>query len=43
MADMTPKKHPMPEQAPEVRNKKTQVYISEELAAPFECWEKVGY
>lgn len=22
---------------------KTQVYISEELAAPFECWEKVGY
>ena len=21
----------------------TQVYISEELAAPFECWEKVGY
>ncbi len=22
---------------------KTQVYVSEELAAPFECWEKVGY
>ncbi len=22
---------------------KTQVYISEEVAAPFECWEKVGY
>ncbi len=22
---------------------KTQVYISEELAAPFDCWEKVGY
>ncbi|MCQ2437337.1 MAG: hypothetical protein MJ099_02945 [Clostridia bacterium] len=22
---------------------KTQVYISDELAAPFECWEKVGY
>ena len=22
---------------------KTQVYIAEELAAPFECWEKVGY
>ena len=21
----------------------TQVYISEELAAPFDCWEKVGY
>ena len=21
----------------------TQVYVSEELAAPFECWEKVGY
>ena len=21
----------------------TQVYISEEVAAPFECWEKVGY
>jgi len=22
---------------------KTQVYVSEEIAAPFECWEKVGY
>ncbi len=22
---------------------KTQVYVSEELAAPFDCWEKVGY
>ena len=22
---------------------KTQVYVSEELAAPFECWEQVGY
>lgn len=22
---------------------KTQVYVSEEVAAPFECWEKVGY
>jgi 6-phosphogluconolactonase/glucosamine-6-phosphate isomerase/deaminase len=22
---------------------KTQVYVSDELAAPFECWEKVGY
>lgn len=22
---------------------KTQVYIAEELAAPFDCWEKVGY
>ena len=22
---------------------KTQVYISDEIAAPFECWEKVGY
>ena len=22
---------------------KTQVYISEEVAAPFDCWEKVGY
>ncbi len=22
---------------------KTQVYVSEELAAPFECWEKAGY
>lgn len=21
----------------------TQVYVSEEIAAPFECWEKVGY
>ncbi len=21
----------------------TQIYISEEIAAPFECWEKVGY
>ncbi len=21
----------------------TQVYVSEELAAPFDCWEKVGY
>lgn len=21
----------------------TQVYVSDELAAPFECWEKVGY
>jgi len=26
-----------------LQTKKTQVYISEELAAPFECWEKVGY
>ncbi len=22
---------------------KTQVYVSDELAAPFDCWEKVGY
>lgn len=22
---------------------KTQVYVSEEIAAPFECWEQVGY
>lgn len=22
---------------------KTQVYVSDEIAAPFECWEKVGY
>lgn len=22
---------------------KTQVYVSEELAAPFDCWEQVGY
>ena len=22
---------------------KTQVYVSEEIAAPFECWENVGY
>ena len=22
---------------------KTQVYVSEEIAEPFECWEKVGY
>lgn len=22
---------------------KTQIYVSEEIAAPFECWEKVGY
>ena len=22
---------------------KTQVYVSEEIAAPFECWETVGY
>ncbi|MCA1809121.1 MAG: hypothetical protein ABR497_00190 [Kiritimatiellia bacterium] len=22
---------------------KTQVYVSEEVAAPFECWEQVGY
>ncbi|NLZ70606.1 MAG: hypothetical protein GX907_04660 [Clostridiaceae bacterium] len=22
---------------------KTQVYVSEELAAPFDCWDKVGY
>ena len=22
---------------------KTQVLVSDELAAPFECWEKVGY
>ncbi len=22
---------------------KTQVYVSEEIAAPFECWEKTGY
>lgn len=22
---------------------KTQVYVSEEIAAPFDCWEKVGY
>ncbi|MDD3521246.1 MAG: hypothetical protein PHU65_08460, partial [Actinomycetota bacterium] len=21
----------------------TQVYVSEEIAAPFECWETVGY
>jgi len=21
----------------------TQVYISEEIAAPFDCWETVGY
>ena len=28
---------------PHSETKKTQVYISEELAAPFECWEKVGY
>ena len=26
-----------------LQTKKTQVYISEELAAPFQCWEKVGY
>ena len=26
-----------------LQTKKTQVYISDELAAPFECWEKVGY
>ncbi|MBO5683084.1 MAG: hypothetical protein J6S10_03805, partial [Clostridia bacterium] len=26
-----------------LQTKKTQVYISEELAAPFACWEKVGY
>ena len=26
-----------------LQTKKTQVYISEEIAAPFECWEKVGY
>ena len=26
-----------------LQTKKTQVYCSEELAAPFECWEKVGY
>ena len=26
-----------------LQTKKTQVYISEELAAPFECWEKIGY
>ena len=22
---------------------KTQVLVSDEIAAPFECWEKVGY
>jgi hypothetical protein len=22
---------------------KTQVYVSNEMAAPFECWETVGY
>ena len=22
---------------------KTQVLVSDELAAPFDCWEKVGY
>ncbi len=22
---------------------KTQVYVSEEIAAPFECWEQIGY
>jgi hypothetical protein len=26
-----------------LQTKKTQVYISDELAAPFACWEKVGY
>ena len=26
-----------------LQTKKTQVYISEDLAAPFACWEKVGY
>ena len=26
-----------------LQTKKTQVYISDEIAAPFECWEKVGY
>ena len=26
-----------------LQTKKTQVYISEEIAAPFECWEKVVY
>ena len=26
-----------------LQTKKTKIYISEELAAPFECWEKVGY
>jgi len=25
-----------------LQTKKTQVYIFEELAAPFECWEMVG-
>ena len=26
-----------------LQHMKTQVYVSEEIAAPFECWEKVGY
>ena len=26
-----------------LQTKKTQVYVSEEIAAPFACWEKVGY
>jgi len=26
-----------------LQTKKTMVYISDELAAPFACWEKVGY
>ncbi len=26
-----------------LQTKKTQVYIIDEIAAPFECWEKVGY